>query len=658
MVRSTADGGRGSGGAASGRTEGGDRRAVDGFDLAVVGAGPAGLAAAVTAADGGLRVVVIDASERPGGQYFRQAASGLGPADGPELADGPGPAGGPEPARASGRASARGPVSGPAPALGRTPALAPASGLVSGSAPRLALARGGKAVHGERAAFAALSARFAAHLRDGRITHLPRRHVWTVDGGDPTAGRDGGRHQDRGRDRDRGRWTLRHVAVDGMPAGPVPAADAPASAPPGTSTPALGTPTSDAPTSDATTYDTPTPGIHVTTARFLLLATGAYERQLPFPGWTLPGVVAAGGAQAVLKDSRALPGRRIVVAGSGPLLLAVAVSLAEAGAEIPVLAEAASYAAYASRPGALALNPAKAVEGVRLAGELLRHGIRVRTRSAVVRAHGTDRVEAVTLAALDRKWRPVAGTEVRIACDALAVGHGLVPQLELAVTLGCTLRTAPDGTPAVAVDDQQRTDVRGLWAAGESTGIGGVELALAEGRLAALSVTASLHRYEHGHEPEPRRERGQRHEPERTHEPEQRDEPEQAHERGRRRVRAATATRQRRFADLMASVHRPGTHWTRWLTDETEVCRCEEVSAHELRQAHELGAQDVRSAKLLTRAGMGWCQGRMCETAVTCLAAGGDGSAPLAPARRPLSCPVSLGALAESAPSTEPGPGA
>ncbi|MYT38716.1 FAD-dependent oxidoreductase [Streptomyces sp. SID8356] len=535
------------------------------------------------------------------------------------------------------------------------------------------MARGGKAVHGRRATFAALSARFAAHLRDGRITHLPRRHVWTVDGGDPSAGRNGDRHQDRGRDRDRDRWTLRHVAVDGMPTGPVPAADAPASAPPDPSTPASGTSTSGTPISDAPAYDTPAPGIHVTTARFLLLATGAYERQLPFPGWTLPGVVAAGGAQAVLKDSRALPGRRIVVAGSGPLLLAVAVSLAEAGAEIPVLAEAASYAAYASRPGALVLNPAKAVEGVRLAGELLRHGIRLRSRSAVVRAHGTDRVEAVTLAALDREWRPVAGSEVRIACDALAVGHGLVPQLELAVALGCTLRTAPDGTPAVAVDDQQRTDIRGLWAAGESTGIGGVELALAEGRVAALSVTASLHRCERGHESEPRRERGQRHDPEQghdpeqrhdpeqghdpeqRHEPEQRDEPEQAHERGRRRVKVTTATRQRRFADLMASVHRPGAHWTRWLTDETEVCRCEEVSAHEVRQAHELGAQDVRSAKLLTRAGMGWCQGRMCETAVTCLAAGGDGSAPLAPARRPLSCPVSLGALAASAPSAEPG---
>ncbi|MBK3589701.1 (2Fe-2S)-binding protein, partial [Streptomyces sp. MBT57] len=245
--------------------------------------------------------------------------------------------------------------------------------------------------------------------------------------------------------------------------------------------------------------------------------------------------------------------------------------------------------------------PAKAVEGARLAADLLRYRIRPRTRSAVVRAHGTERVEAVTLATLDRDWRPVAGTEVRIACDALAVGHGLVPQLELAVALGCTLRTAPDGTPAVEADDQQRTDVAGLWAAGESTGIGGVELALLEGRSAALSVASALHGSVRGP--------GSR----------------------------MAAARQRRFADLMASVHRPGAHWPQWVTQDTEVCRCEEVTAHELRQAHELGARDARSAKLLTRAGMGWCQGRLCETAVTCLAAGGDGSAPLAPARRPLS---------------------
>ncbi|MFE3722620.1 FAD/NAD(P)-dependent oxidoreductase [Streptomyces cyaneofuscatus] len=505
MTSSPSDGRRGSRGPAPG-----------GYDLAVIGAGPAGLAAAVTAADSGLRVVLIDASERPGGQFFRHAAPGLAPRN--------------------------------------------------------------KPVHHKRATFAALSAHLAAHVRGGRITHLPRHHVWTAEENGPAAGSE--------------RWTLRHVPVDGAPAAPAP---------------------------------TPADGIRVATARFLLLATGAYERQLPFPGWTLPGVVAAGGAQAILKDSGAFPGRRIVVAGSGPLLLAVAVSLAEAGADIPVLAEAASYSGYASRPGVLVRNPAKAVEGVRLAADLLRYRIRVRTRSAVVRAHGTDRVEAVTLATLDRDWRPVAGTEVRIACDALAVGHGLVPQLELAVALGCALRTAPDGTPAVEVDGQQRTDIAGLWAAGEPTGVGGVELALLEGRSAARSVAAAFHGSGRGRDA---------------------------------RARAATA-RRRRFADLMATVHRPGAHWPQWITEDTEVCRCEEVTAHDLRQAHELGARDARSAKLLTRAGMGWCQGRMCETAVTCLvadAAGGDGSAPLVPARRPLSCPVSLQDLADSAPAADAGP--
>ncbi|MEU3207968.1 NAD(P)/FAD-dependent oxidoreductase [Streptomyces cyaneofuscatus] len=521
MTSSPSDGRRGSRGPAPG-----------GYDLAVIGAGPAGLAAAVTAADSGLRVVLIDASERPGGQFFRHAAPGLAPRN--------------------------------------------------------------KPVHHKRATFAALSAHLAAHMRGGRITHLPRHHVWTAEESGPAAGSE--------------RWTLRHVPVDGVPADPTPPDGAPAA-------------------------PTPADGIRVTKARFLLLATGAYERQLPFPGWTLPGVVAAGGAQAILKDSGALPGGRIVVAGSGPLLLAVAVSLAEAGADIPVLAEAASYSGYTSRPGVLARNPAKAVEGARLAADLLRYRIRVRTRSAVVRAHGTDRVEAVTLATLDRDWRPVAGTEVRIACDALAVGHGLVPQLELAVALGCALRTAPDGTPVIEVDGQQRTDVDGLWAAGEPTGVGGVELALLEGRSAARSVAAAFHGSGSGS--------------------------------GRDARARAAATRRRRFADLMATVHRPGAHWPQWITENTEVCRCEEVTAHDLRQANELGARDARSAKLLTRAGMGWCQGRMCETAVTCLVAdapGGDGSAPLVPARRPFSCPVSLQDLqdgqdlADSTPSADAGP--
>ncbi|WP_420708517.1 FAD-dependent oxidoreductase [Streptomyces sp. ERV7] len=349
-------------------------------------------------------------------------------------------------------------------------------------------------------------------------------------------------------------------------------------------------------------------------ARAVLLATGAYERQLPFPGWTLPGVVGAGGAQAMLKSGLVLPGRRVVVAGSGPLLLAVAASLAAAGATVPAVVEASAYTPYARELPALARNPGKLGEGALYGGGLLRHRVRLLTRHAVTAAHGSDRVEAVTVSRLDRDWRPVPGSDRRVPCDALAVGHGLVPQLELATGLGCATRRTADGTLALDLDPAQRTSVPGIWAAGETGGIGGAQLALAEGELAAASIA-----YELKGTPRPR----------------------WAAARVRRRARL------RRFAEAMAAAHRPGDGWTGWLDDATLVCRCEEVPAGRIKEAvAELGASDARTVKLLTRAGMGWCQGRMCGHAVACLAGGAPGEE-----RRPLSCPVELGHLAQLPPS-------
>ncbi|MFC9293479.1 FAD-dependent oxidoreductase [Streptomyces sp. NPDC057011] len=458
--------------------------AGDPVDLAVIGAGPAGLAAAVSAAGLGLRVTLLDAGSQPGGQFYRR----------------------------------------PAPALG---AARP------------------EALHHGWAAFATREAALRAHERAGRITYLPLHHVWTVvPDGD--------------------HWTLHAVAG---------------------------------------------PDEHAATVRAtrILLATGAYERQLPFPGWTLPGVVGAGGAQAMLKGGLVLPGRRIVVAGSGPLLLAVAGSLAAAGATVPAVVEAASYTAYSRSATTLLRNPAKLAEAALHGSALLRGAIRLLARSAVVEAHGTDRVEAVTVARLDRDWRPLPGTARRIPCDALAVGHGLVPQLELATGLGCATLGGPDGTVALDLDAGQRTSVPGILAAGETGGIGGAELAVTEGEIAAHTAAG-------------------------------------------RPVPAALARRRARlraFAAAMAAAHRPGSGWTGWLRDDSVVCRCEEVPAGRIREAAEdLGARDARTVKLLTRAGMGWCQGRMCGPAVAALAGGVP-----APDRRPLSCPVPLRHLAQLPPA-------
>lgn len=452
---------------------------TEGTDLAVVGAGPAGLAAAVTAAALGRTVTLLDAGAGPGGQYYRH----------------------------------------PDPALGATRP---------------------QALHHDWAAFAGREAELRAYERAGRIRYLANRQVWSVTG----SGTD---------------WTV-HSRTDDRAGRPV-------------------------------------------RARAVLLATGAYERQLPFPGWTLPGVVGAGGAQAMLKSGLVLPGRRVVVAGSGPLLLAVAASLAAAGARVPAVVEAAGYGPYARHAGTLLRNPAKLAEGALYGGALLRHQVRPLLRHAVVEAHGTDRVEAVTVARLDRDWRPVPGSGRRVPCDALAVGHGLVPELSLATALGCATRTAADGTAALVLTPALRTSVPGVWAAGETGGIGGAQLALAEGEIAAHSIAG-------------------------------------------RAVPAALARRRARlraFADAMGAAHRPGAGWTGWLREETAVCRCEEVPAGRVREAvEELGATDARTVKLLTRAGMGWCQGRMCGPAVAALA-GGEPAAD----RRPLACPVRLGELAE-----------
>lgn len=505
---------------------------TDRFDLAVVGAGPAGFAAAVTAADAGLSVVVLDAGQAAGGQFYRQPAAALG------------------------------------------------------------AARPQRLHHGWRA-YTTWTRRLAAHVAAGPVTHLADHHVWTVE---------------------------RLTEADGS--------------------------TADLFAVHAVVGAAGATGRTVR-ASAVLLATGAYERQLPFPGWTLPGVVTAGGAQAQLKDSLVVPGHRVVVAGTGPLLLSAAASLALAGAKVPAVVEAADPLRYARHAKALVRNPGKLAEGAGYAATLVRHGIPVRSRHVVVAAHGDRRLAAVTIARIDRAGNVVPGRERSIACDALAVGYGLDVQLELALELGCATRREPDGGWALTVDGEQRTGVPGIWAAGEATGIGGAQLALIEGELAARSIVAEA----------------------------------AAHRAARRTADTAPApvpatvtashatvrtlarlarrrARLRAFADVLLRVHTMPARWADALHDDTAVCRCEEVRYADVREAvAELGATDSRSVKLLTRAGMGWCQGRMCGTAVQCLVGELTGGAAKAvPAARPLACPVPLGVLAADPPAVEVAP--
>ncbi|MFJ2256826.1 NAD(P)/FAD-dependent oxidoreductase [Streptomyces sp. NPDC087844] len=451
--------------------------------LAVIGAGPAGLVAALAAAARGVSVVLVDAAPEAGGQFYRQPAAGLG-------------------------------------------------------------ARRPQALHHQWRTWRRLRDGLAAHVGAGRITHLTEHHVWCVE-------------------REAASFAVHALLGPEQEESVVVRADA------------------------------------------VLLATGGYEKVLPFPGWTLPGVVTAGGAQAMLKSGLVLPGRTAVVAGTGPLLMPVAVGLAAAGAKVAALVESADPRGFLRHARVLAAHPDKLAEGALYAAELARYRVRVHVRHTVVAAHGTDRLEAVTVAALDSDGRVREGSEWRVPCDSLAVGHGMLPHTDLAETLGCRL----DGVN-VAVDDEQRTDVPGVWAAGETTGIGGAALAMAEGRIAGLSIAARLD----SRAPEPHS-----------------------------CARAAKARAGlRKFFAAVDNVCTPPDRWAERVGDDTLVCRCEEVPAAAIREAvDELGAGDVRTVKLLTRAGMGWCQGRMCGPAVAGLA-----GCPPTPARRPFARPVPLGVLA------------
>jgi NADPH-dependent 2,4-dienoyl-CoA reductase/sulfur reductase-like enzyme len=288
----------------------------------------------------------------------------------------------------------------------------------------------------------------------------------------------------------------------------------------------------------------------------LVIATGAREVFLPFPGWTLPGVTGVGGLQALVKSGVPLEGKRIVVAGSGPLLLAAAVYFRKQGARVCAIVEQAAARSVAGFVLQLAAAPAKAFQAAALRASLA--GVPYRTAAWVEAAEGDGRVERVRLRADRRTW-----TE---RCDYAAVSYGLHPNTELAALLGCEI-----GPHGVVVGETQQTSLAGVYCAGECTGIGGVDLSLVEGQIAGYAAGGDTHRY---------------------------------------RSLLRERERARRFASRLNAAFMLRPELRRITTPETIVCRCEDVPFANL-QAYS----SFRAAKLHTRCGMGPCQGRICGTA-------------------------------------------
>ncbi|HEX7341983.1 MAG TPA: FAD/NAD(P)-binding oxidoreductase [Rhodanobacteraceae bacterium] len=325
----------------------------------------------------------------------------------------------------------------------------------------------------------------------------------------------------------------------------------------------------------------------------LILATGARELLLPFPGWTLPGVTGAGGLQALAKQGWPLAGKRVIVAGSGPLLLASAASLRAHGAQVLGVYEQASRHAVTTFAARLWRWPQRAVQALALRTRLA--SVPYRCASHVRAALGDDRLEAVEIVS------PHGVT--RIACNYLAIGYGLVPNTGLAELLGCALQVGPTH-PAVQVDALGRTSVANVYAAGEIGGIGGLACARIEGTIAGHMAAGDS---------------------------------ETAAACLPRRARA------RRFATALAHTFTLDPRLHALATPDTIVCRCEDVTLADL-----AAAGDGRGARLATRCGMGACQGRICGSALTEL-----GHASPRGVRLPL-FPARLDTLASTSTTTFP----
>jgi NADPH-dependent 2,4-dienoyl-CoA reductase/sulfur reductase-like enzyme len=291
--------------------------------------------------------------------------------------------------------------------------------------------------------------------------------------------------------------------------------------------------------------------------RNLVLATGARERFLPFPGWTLPNVMGAGGLQALAKSGYPVRGKKVVVAGTGPLLLAVARYLRGQGANVRLVAEQTGHSTLYRFARGLARHPAKLAQAVFLRAALL--GIPYLSGCWPVAAEGRDKLESVTLRRGGKTWSE--------PCDYLACGFGLVPNVELAALLGCRM-----GEAGVEVDEYQQTSVAGVYCAGEATGIGGIDLSLVEGEIAGYAAAGR---------------------------------PEAA----RKLFRARQS--HGRFAAALAETFAPRDELRTLPQDDTLVCRCEDVAWGRIR-----AFSIWREAKLQTRCGMGPCQGRVCGGAV------------------------------------------
>jgi NADPH-dependent 2,4-dienoyl-CoA reductase/sulfur reductase-like enzyme len=315
----------------------------------------------------------------------------------------------------------------------------------------------------------------------------------------------------------------------------------------------------------------------------IIISIGAFDRPIPFPGWTLPGVFTAGGVQNLIVGQRIIPGRNVLISGNGVLNFAVAYNLHKAGCKVVEILETSKQSLISRKILKLLSDTSLLYRGLCYRATLLSAGIPIRKGRIVVEAHGEDRVEEVVTAPIDSSGRVDYSRSRSVKVDTLVVGFGLVPSIEMTRLLGCEHRYDPlEGSFIPVRSTEFETSVPGVFVVGDCAGTRGGEVALMEGRLAGLSVAARLGRVSQQEAAD---------------------------------IRSPLLTRLARISRFQSGIKNlfmPPKSFLSLLTEDTVICRCEDVTFGQLKEWVHKGIFEMSSLKSLTRIGMGRCQGRNC----------------------------------------------
>ncbi len=322
----------------------------------------------------------------------------------------------------------------------------------------------------------------------------------------------------------------------------------------------------------------------------IIIASGAYDRSIPFPGWDLPGVITAGAAQVMVKSQGILPGKQVIVSGTGPLQLAAAANLVDAGAKVVEILECNQklvQKGFSHLPSVWG-QWKRVQEGVEYAGSLIKGRVPYRIGYCVIGVNGDGRVEEAAIAKLDANGYPQKDSLRKIAVDTVVVGYGLTPSTEFFRLLNVEMTYLDTiGVFIPKRNEFYQTSIPGIYAIGDCAGIGGAGLAIIEGKIAASHIA-----FQSGHA--------------------NNSDFESILKQMKKRLK-----HEQKFAHMLENVFALPEGLFSLAKPDTIICRCEQISLAEVKEAASFGAQSITDIKNITRSGMGNCQGRTCGSLLT-----------------------------------------